>query len=90
MAGGPPNLARKSAPPPMHGASAVQRYLQRASSGSPPPVSPRVGTPRAGGLGQVVAAAAGRRVELSVPAAPCLLCMPCEAWLNGAMLISLC
>lgn len=45
--GGPPNLIRRS-PPPIHGASAVQRYLQRASSGSPGavPPSPRVSTPR--------------------------------------------
>lgn len=45
--GSPPHLARVSAPPAMHGASAVQRYLSR-SSGSVPP-SPRVTTPRAAG-----------------------------------------
>ncbi|PRW32839.1 family ABC-F type ribosomal protection [Chlorella sorokiniana] len=45
--GSPPKLARVSAPPAMHGAAAVQRYLSR-SSGSVPP-SPRVSTPHGSG-----------------------------------------
>lgn len=36
----------------MHGALAVKRYLERASSGSSAPVSPRVGTPRTRACGQ--------------------------------------
>lgn len=46
LPGSPPSLARVSAPPAIHGASAVQRYLSRSSSSQPS--SPRASTPRAG------------------------------------------